>query len=645
MSSKIFLIAFLFTFQVLAGNSPAVDIRQGGNPISNTNPLGVRLSDGTNYLTNLPVTANIGTTNGLALEAGHAASMDATLALIKAKTDNIDVALSTRTKPADAQNVTVSGTPNVAVTSSVLPTAAATSAAQATGNASVASIDTKTPALGQALAASSVPVVLPAAQITTLTPPTTVTVTQATGTNLHTVIDSGAVTATISGTPTVTANIGTTNGLALDSTVAKDSSLSTLNTSVGTVNTSVNTLLKPASTLAAVTTVGSVTSITNPVAVTGAFFQGTQPISASTLPLPTGAATETTLSALNTSQTNGTQKSQIVNAAGNTIASIDDGNGGKALEVAQGATSFVFSTVNSTTAQLAAAATFAGAVETVTNQQSASVILTSDQNGTLTTIEYIDAGGTRISRQASFAITAGVPFSRSFVLNGNYYKNTFTNTGASTTTTLNLNTAYGTIPSATALGNGQVSIDEVNGTAISLGAKTTALSFPVVQAADQTYAAASAPFAVAATPTDIFTITGSATKTIQVTKLALNCTQTTAGEINVLVIKRSTANTAGTAVAATVVSVDSANAAGTATVNAYTANPTLGTTVGNIRARKMFVPGVASAAEIAKGELLDPPYNSQLLTLRGTTQVLAINLNSTTLTGGNCVAYAEWTEK
>ena len=57
----------------------------------------------------------------------------------------------------------------------------------------LASIDTKTPSLGQALSASSVPVVLPAAQITTLTPPTSVTVTQATGTNLHSVIDSGSV--------------------------------------------------------------------------------------------------------------------------------------------------------------------------------------------------------------------------------------------------------------------------------------------------------------------------------------------------------------------------------------------------------------------------------------------------------------------
>ena len=36
------------------------------------------------------------------------------------------------------------------------------------------------------------------------------------------------------------------------------------------------------------------------VAVSGTFWQATQPISAAALPLPTGAATETTLSALNT---------------------------------------------------------------------------------------------------------------------------------------------------------------------------------------------------------------------------------------------------------------------------------------------------------------------------------------------------------
>jgi hypothetical protein len=85
---------------------------------------------------------------------------------------------------------------NVDVASSALPTGASTSAKQDTvighldgvetllgtidtdtgGIAtSAASIDTKTPALGQALAAASVPIVLTAAQITTLTPPAAIT--------------------------------------------------------------------------------------------------------------------------------------------------------------------------------------------------------------------------------------------------------------------------------------------------------------------------------------------------------------------------------------------------------------------------------------------------------------------------------------
>jgi len=56
-----------------------------------------------------------------------------------------------------------------------LPTGASTGALQTTGNTSVASIDTKTPALGQALAAASAPVVLTAIQVTTLTPPAAIT--------------------------------------------------------------------------------------------------------------------------------------------------------------------------------------------------------------------------------------------------------------------------------------------------------------------------------------------------------------------------------------------------------------------------------------------------------------------------------------
>ena len=64
---------------------------------------------------------------------------------------------------------------DVTVTGTVSVTGVATSAKQDTGNASLASLDTKLPPQGQALAAASLPVVLTAAQVTTLTPVAAIT--------------------------------------------------------------------------------------------------------------------------------------------------------------------------------------------------------------------------------------------------------------------------------------------------------------------------------------------------------------------------------------------------------------------------------------------------------------------------------------
>ena len=93
-----------------------------------------------------------------------------------------------------AVNIASDQTVPVSASALPLPSGAATSALQTSGNASLTTLATNLPAQGQALAAASMPVVLPAAQITALTPPTTVAVTQATGSNLHTVLDSGSTT-------------------------------------------------------------------------------------------------------------------------------------------------------------------------------------------------------------------------------------------------------------------------------------------------------------------------------------------------------------------------------------------------------------------------------------------------------------------
>ena len=169
-----------------------------------------------------------------------------------------------------------------------LPTGASTATLQTSGNASLTSIDTKLPSLD----GGYVPVTIKNSSIEIsndagnpvpvsgtfwqATQPVSGTFWQATQPVSFTRLSSG--------TDSVTANIGTTNGLALDITV--------------------DSLLKPSSTLSAVSTITNTVTVkadtlvnqTNAFKVDGSAV--TQPVSVVSLPLPTGAATESTLSAL-----------------------------------------------------------------------------------------------------------------------------------------------------------------------------------------------------------------------------------------------------------------------------------------------------------------------------------------------------------
>ena len=158
-----------------------------------------------------------------------------------------------------------------------------------------------------------------------------------------------------------------------------------------------------------------------------------------------------------------------------------------------------------------------------------------------------------------------------------------------------------------------------------------------------TYSANVTGLVPAIAATDVFTLTGSATKTIRVTKVGLSGTQTTAGPINIQLIKRSTANSAGTSAAASAMPHDSNSAAATATALSYTANPTLGTVIGTMRSSKLFLPTVTGAPQFLEWLLGSGP--AQAVVLRGVSQVLAINLNGATLAGSGFDFYIEWTEE
>lgn len=157
----------------------------------------------------------------------------------------------------------------------------------------------------------------------------------------------------------------------------------------------------------------------------------------------------------------------------------------------------------------------------------------------------------------------------------------------------------------------------------------------------QKYAAATGGFAIAASATDVFRILGSNSKTVRVKKLVVSGRTTSGSPVAVVIslIKRSTANTGGTSVASTLVPMDSNNSAATASVNRYTANPTLGTEVGRIASHSITFQRVGLSP---LGQLV---YEFETpIVLRGSTEQLSVNFNATSVTGSSVACYVEWEE-
>jgi hypothetical protein len=169
-----------------------------------------------------------------------------------------------------------------------------------------------------------------------------------------------------------------------------------------------------------------------------------------------------------------------------------------------------------------------------------------------------------------------------------------------------------------------------------------------------TYFAANT-FTPPATPTDMVTIFGSASKMVRVISFRITTTNTAAGSQQFFLIKRSAVNTTGTFVAGTAVPADSTDAGATATVGHYTANPgALGTAVGNVNIKRVASPVAVPATfagvkEDAGVDLLDNMNNSLLdkpVMLSGVAQGLCLNFNGAALVAGQTHAYQiVWTEE
>lgn len=160
------------------------------------------------------------------------------------------------------------------------------------------------------------------------------------------------------------------------------------------------------------------------------------------------------------------------------------------------------------------------------------------------------------------------------------------------------------------------------------------------------YAVGTGAFTPPATPTDIATIIGSATRTIYVTKMEVSTTQTTAGVNTWFVIKRSAANTGGTSATPTLVPLDSNNPAVTAVVRSYTANPTaLGASVGTVRTTRILSDAATTATQPAYVFDFTNSGLSSGIVLRGIAQTLSLNFNGAALPAGlSVMVNFEWIE-
>lgn len=153
------------------------------------------------------------------------------------------------------------------------------------------------------------------------------------------------------------------------------------------------------------------------------------------------------------------------------------------------------------------------------------------------------------------------------------------------TVTANLGTLNGAATAANQTGTQQTAGSTKFDRVISAGANG-------VMAGNPTYKAVQTGYTAYATPTDLFCISGSATKLVIPTVVSIYSQSTAATLETWTWIKRSTLNTGGTSSALTANPYDSTSAAATATVTSWTAAPgALGTSAGT-----MFVNGVATTA-------------------------------------------------
>lgn len=168
-----------------------------------------------------------------------------------------------------------------------------------------------------------------------------------------------------------------------------------------------------------------------------------------------------------------------------------------------------------------------------------------------------------------------------------------------------------------------------------------------------TYSATALALPPAASATDIACIAGSSTKTVYVSRIRISGTAGTLVSAPFTLVRRTTADTGGTAAtttanwANTIAKNDTHNPTPTATLISYSANPTINdTSPVYLRSSYLTLPTTAAGTSISPIQWdWDSLEFIQRPTLRGAAQQFCINLNGVSVSSGLLHINIQWSEE
>ena len=161
-----------------------------------------------------------------------------------------------------------------------------------------------------------------------------------------------------------------------------------------------------------------------------------------------------------------------------------------------------------------------------------------------------------------------------------------------------------------------------------------------------TYSAALIAYTPYATPQDIVGLLGAASKQVRVLRFAVSGRAASANQLDVQLVKRSSADSGGTPTALAAVAHDSTDPAATAAAAAYGAAPTAGTLIGAVRAQQINLSAAGSGGAAVPVEFDFGTANDKSIVLNSAAEGLYLNLNGATMPGGTVLnVFVEWSEE